>query len=847
MSNNINLRLLTIFKGFVLANFELVLNGEWKLQGFENGKGEENGAHKPDHNDSNWLSARVPGTVHTDLIANSVIPDPFKKSNESKVEWVIKKEWWYRKEFNLPQNIAKNQVVELIFEGLDTFASVWLNGQKIGDTHNMFTPFRFEVTKIVRKGSNQVAIRFKSACEVGAELEAKFGGKYGSLHADNFSARPYLRKAAYSFGWDWGPSLPTAGIWKTAKILVYEAARLGYVAFMPVEVSVKNAKVEAVAQVYASNTCNAQVRFVLETIGSRIEKAICVTLTAGQNFIEADFQVSEPRLWWPRGYGEPYLYNASVQLFFGEILLDEKSVNCGIRSIELMQKVDEDGKSFIFKINGLPVFFKGACWIPADSFLSRVTAERYRKLLEMAAEANFNMLRVWGGGVYEDEIFYELCDRLGLMVWQDFMFANAGYPEDEWFLSEVEREAEEVVHRIRGHPSIAVWCGNNEIQWQHSTLWTDMPKLFGLQIYEKILPNILERLDGTRPYLPSTPYSEVAINSEYEGNRHNWVVWSQQADYPQYLEDNGRFLTEFGWQAPPSFKLLQQYLGSDDLKLDSSAVISHEKQVDGLKTLKQLLALHYPVPQDLEHFNIYAQLNQADALKTAVTHWRSRMFKTAGCLIWQLNDCWPVYSWSLIDYGFNPKPAYYAVKRVCQPIIAPIIVRDGAIQIYLVNETSKELALVFKYEILMFNGTSLHKQLKHLTSAAYSSVLVLEAALEEFPIQSDYILVSTLLIDGAVVFEDSRPLKEPKELNLHSADTQLQVKKVEARTFEVTLTSPAYAKAVELDLGCLNVTFTDNFFDLLPNKSKKVKCVLEADLSLASFEEFLSWQSYPYY
>lgn len=223
------------------------------------------------------------------------------------------------------------------------------------------------------------------------------------------------------------------------------------------------------------------------------------------------------------------------------------------------------------------------------------------------------------------------------------------------------------------------------------------------------------------------------------------------------------------------------------------------------------------------------------------------MFKTAGCLIWQLNDCWPVYSWSLIDYGFNPKPAYYAVKRVCQPIIAPIIVRDGAIQIYLVNETSKELALVFKYEILMFNGTSLHKQLKHLTSAAYSSVLVLEAALEEFPIQSDCILVSTLLSDGAVVFEDSRPLKEPKELNLHSADTQLQVKKVEARTFEVTLTSPAYAKAVELDLGCLNVTFTDNFFDLLPNKSKKVKCVLEADLSLASFEEFLSWQSYPYY
>lgn len=829
-----------------MANFELVLNGEWKLKGFENGKGIESGAQKLGCDDREWFLGNVPGTVHTDLIDSKVIPDPFKDLNEKKVEWVAQKEWWYRKEFNLSPDFVKKRAIELVFEGLDTFATIWINGVQIGEAHNMFTPWRFNVTKLLQEGINLVAVRFRPVCAVATELQAKFGVKYGSLHADNFSARPYVRKAAYSFGWDWGPTLPTAGIWKTVKIVAYEHAKLGSVAFMPVEVSTKKAKVEAVAQVYSLEDFDAKIDFVIEGFGQRIEKEVNTRLVGGQNFVEAEFVLAEPQLWWPKGYGEPNLYIATVQLFIGEDLLDKQSVKCGIRSAGLIQTPDEEGKRFVFKINDLSVFCKGACWIPSDSFLPRTTPERYQKLLNLAAEANFNMLRVWGGGVYEDEIFYELCDKLGLMVWQDFMFANAGYPEDEWFLTEVEREAEEIVHRLRGHACIVVWCGNNEIQWQYTTLWKDMPRLYGLQIYDKLLPKILERLDGTRPYRQSTPFSDGIINSEHEGNRHNWIVWSQQADYHGYIEDDGRFLTEFGWQAPPSIKLLHEYLDPEDFELDSPAIVAHEKQDNGLRILNKMLTLHYPVPEDLEHFTLYAQLNQADALKTAVTHWRSRMFKTAGCLIWQLNDCWPVFSWSLIDYGLNPKPAYYTVKRACQPIIAPIIIENGKVKVYLVNETCNDLGLVLKFEVLMFNGGRLHEQLKHVTSSAYSSFLVLDAALDELPIQQGCILTSTVIGNGSVIFEDSRPLQEPKELKIPFAEIQLQAKKVTPLIFEVTLTSQVYAKAVKLDLGCLKGMFIDNFFDLLPNRPKTIRCMLETDVSLASFEEFLWWQSYPY-
>ena len=823
------------------------LNGQWRFKGFEESNGEEQGAFKPEYNDEGWVAAEVPGTVHTDLMANKLLADPFKDQNENKVQWVPETEWWYRKEIVLPPEVLGKQVVELDFDGLDTFATVWVNGKKVGEANNMFTPWRFSIKEAVKTGKNTLAIRFKPIYRVARELEAKYRGKYGNLHAENFSARPYVRKVQYSFGWDWGPTLPTAGIWRPCRILAFDGARLGYFSALPTQVDKARAKVKLVAEVYAATAVQLRLKFTLSGFNQNVEREVTVEAKAGLNFVDCVVDVAEPRLWWPRGYGEPALYDASVALYVGSEFLGEVSVKVGIRSVELLQEPDEEGTSFIFAINGQSVFCRGANWIPADSFLPRVTADHYRRLLDLAAKANFNMLRVWGGGVYEDAVFYGLCDELGIMVWQDFMYACAAYPEEEWFLKMAEAEAAAVVRRLRGHPCIVVWCGNNEIQWHHKTIWKDRAQPFGYSAFDEILPSVLRRLDGTRPYRPSTPYhGEEDPNSQRSGTRHNWVVWSKQADYPAYLEDTGRFLTEFGWQAPPSLELLRQYLESADLNVDSAAFLAHEKQVNGLKLLRTLLALHYPVPEDFERFVLYAQLNQAEALKTAVTHWRSRMFKTSGCLIWQLNDCWPAVSWSLVDYGLKAKPAYFFVKRALEPVISPLMVKGGRVHGYVVNETRESLELAFGFEVFRFTGESLHSESRMVHVPAYSSLHVLDVALDELPVADDCILTASILKNDAVLCGDVKTVGEPKDLKLPSPQIHVKAEKIGAKTFQVTLEAPVYVKAVILGSACLAAKFSDNYFDLIPSRQKTVSCQLEEDMSLSCFEEALSWQAYPY-
>ncbi|MGD6851555.1 MAG: beta-mannosidase [Candidatus Bathyarchaeia archaeon] len=828
---------------------EVVLGGLWRFKGFRRCDGEEQGAYRTDIEVNDWLLAEAPLTAHTNLLANKLIPDPFMGVNEREVQWVNESEWWYRKEVELTAELIGKDVVELAFESLDTFATVWVNNVKVGEANNMFTPWRFNIKQAAKLGKNLIAIRFKPVNKVAAELERQHKHKYISLSADNFSARPYVRKAQYSFGWDWGPTLPTAGIWRKAKVVAYDTARLGYLAGLPEEISSSKARVKISVEVYAAKETTLQVKFVLEGFGQKIEQDIVLEAKVGRNFADYTLEVENPHLWWPRGYGEPDLYTATAQLLDKEELLDQSTAKVGVRNIKLVQEPDEEGKSFIFQINGQNVFCRGANWVPADSFLPKVNYERYAKLLDYAAEANFNMLRVWGGGVYEADEFYDLCDTLGIMVWQDFMYVCAGYPEEEWFLKEAEREAMAAVLRLRGHPSIVLWCGNNENQWLHSVLWRvrdKVERLYGSQIYESLLLRVCKFLDPTRPYRPSTPFGGEDSSGRQEGDRHNWEVWSQGIDYPAYLEDNGRFISEFGWQAPPTMKLLQAYIEKQDLTPDSFAFKAHEKQVGGLELLKALLSIHYPVPADMERFVLYSQLNQAEALKTGVTHWRSRMFKTSGCLMWQLNDCWPVISWSLIDYGLNPKPAYYTVKRAYQPIIAPLIVKGDRVECYIINETAAELKAKLRFEVLTFLGETLYYQVSETAVPPFTSKLALEKPLNSLPVQDDCILVATLESAGKEIAVDSITVAEPKNLKLPNAAIQVAPKTLDPKTFEITLQSSVYAKAVALDAGNLGCKLSDNFFDLLPNKHKKVICRLEKDISPEQFNNALSYQSYPY-
>ncbi len=826
------------------------MTGLWRFKGYRGCNGEELGAHATQCNLEGWLLAEAPLTAHTNLMDNKLIPDPFRGCNEREVQWVNENEWWYRKEVELTDELVNKDAVELYFGGLDTFATIWVNDVKVGEANNMFTPWRFNIKDAVKPGKNLIAIRFKPVCKVASELEQQHKHKYACLSAENFSARPYVRKAQYSFGWDWGPTLPTAGIWREAKILAYNKARLGYLAATPLEVSQQKAKVKVTAEIHSSGEFDLCVKFLLSGFGQRYEKEVEVKAVRGRGFAEATFEVVEPRLWWPRGYGESSLYDVAVRVYFGAELLDDSTIKAGIRSIQLVQEPDEEGVSFIFRINDQNVFCKGANWIPADSFLPKVNYELYSKLLGSAADANFNMLRVWGGGVYEADEFYDLCDALGIMVWQDFMYVCAGYPEEEWFLREAEREAMEAILRLRRHPSIVVWCGNNENQWLHNVLWKTRDKverLYGSEIYESLLSRICQSLDPTRPYRPSSPYGGADASGRHEGDRHNWEVWSQGIDYPAYLEDNGRFISEFGWQAPPTMELLTAYLEKEDLTPTSYAFKAHEKQTGGLELLRALLAVHYPVPDDLRLFVLYSQLNQGEALKTAVSHWRSRMFKTSGCLIWQLNDCWPVISWSLIDYGLNPKAAYFFVKRVCQPVIAPLIVKDGKAEVYIINETDAPLDATLKLEVMTFNGEVLCDQIIKAAVPAYTSKLAIQNSLDSLPLKNNCILAVSLESQGKLLYEDAKTVIEPKELKLPSAEFQVATKKLDAKTFEIAVQSPVYAKAVKLQIGDYRAKFSDNFFDLLPHRQKTVICQLERDVTAEEFEKALTCKSYPYF
>ncbi len=822
------------------------MNGQWKFKGFADCNGEESGAHKIDYDDSGWLPGEVPGTVQSDLLANKVISDPFKDLNETKVKWVPQQEWWYRKKIGLSPEILKHQMVELVFDGLDTFAAVWVNGVKIGIANNMFIPWRFNITKAIKSGINVIAIQFKPIYKVAAELESKYGGKYGCLHADNCSARPYVRKAQYSFGWDWGPTLPTSGIWKKARILSYDEVILDSLTTLPTEVSEEIAKLKVTAEVYAGKTVNAKARFVFQGFGQRIEIWVNKTVASGQNNIEGQFKILKPKLWWPRGYGEQNLYDVTAEIYSDSGLLDKASVKCGVRSVQLLQEADAEGTCFTFLVNGKKVFCKGANWVPADSFLPRVTSDRYERLIGLAAEANMNMLRVWGGGVYEDDVFYDLCDKLGLMVWQDFMYACASYPEEDWFLKQAQREAEEVMRRLRGYACIVVWCGNNESYWHHYALWRDREQLLGLQIFNEILPKVCDQLDGTRPYRPSSPYGGDDPNSECEGTRHNWLVWSKQADYLSYLEDRGRFLTEFGWQAPPTLEVLKAYLDSDDRTIHSEAFEAHQKQVNGSQILHQLLALHYPIPENLDRFTLIAQLNQGEALKTAVTHWRSRMFKTSGCLIWQLDDCWPAVSWSLIDYGLNPKAAYFFVKRAFQPVIAPLIVKNGNVYVYVVNETERPLKSTMRFQVIDFKGEVLYSKQIETTAPSYTSNLVLEESSGNLPLKQNCVLAVALESNGVLLYEDAKTVEEPKNLLLPVPAVKTDVKKTAPAKFQIMLKTDVFAKALRLGFSGVECAFDDNFFDLLPGRQKIVKCALEKDLGLLDFKKALSVQVYPY-
>lgn len=788
------------------------LSKGWQVQGFD----QKTKIGAVERKKEGWIRAEVPGVVHLDLLREEKLLDPFYALQEKNASWIEEKEWWYKNEFGFREFESQwkgRKKIELIFEGLDTFATIYLNGEKIGEADNMFIPWRFEVTGRIRE-KNVLLVKFSSSILVLREIQAK-GESLRTTTDDR--ARLYGRKAQYAFGWDWGPRLPGVGVWRRAYVCSYDEMHLDWVG---VESRLFEEKAEVKIDLEISSAVGeGQAGKVLIYLDQRRVKEESITVKPRYSKHILNLEIEKPILWYPKGYGAQHLYHLKVELFNKkEELMDTFQEKIGIREIQLIQKDDEGENSFYFKINGIPVFCKGANWIPADSFLPRVNKDRYRSLIRSGSRCGINMFRIWGGGIYEDREFYRFCDEEGIMIWQDFMFACGEYPEAGWFREKVRKEATWAVKSLRNHPCIVLWCGNNENHW----LFGKEGKFKGWTIYHDILPLVCKETDPTRSYWPSSPYGGKDYNSEEEGDRHNWDVWSRWKDIELYEEDQGKFMSEFGFQAPPVMESIREFCPPDQLKQDSSSMEWHNKQVEGSALLIHYLQGYMPETKSFEEFVRYTQLNQAYALRVMIEHCRRRKFTSGGVLFWQFNDCWPAISWSVIDYYLRPKASYYAVKRAFEPVIISLQKKRGQIETWICNDTLKKIEGKLQLKSMSFEGETFWTEKKQVSVDANQSVKVLAKLISEMGVESTkkgFVYVSLSTDEGRV--ENHLFLEREKNLEFPCRRFEKRIYDSKDR-LEIELYASTFVRSVVLAVPGENPEFSDNFFDLVPGVSKRV-------------------------
>jgi beta-mannosidase len=607
-----------------------------------------------------WAPASVPGNVHTDLQALGRLKDPLLADHECDSGWVEQSAWWYRRRFHLDAALQGAGRVRLCAEGLDTWCTLWLNGRRLGRTDNAFVEHSFEVAGLLKAGANELLLRFEPPMQALAALQAR----YGARPAIGEPLRVQGRKASYSFGWDWGPRLPTSGVFKDIYLEALPGLRVADFWVSTSLATAAKARGALWAEVEAAEPCRAELQASLGPWSWRGQRAF----KKGLNRVKLSWDLKKPELWWPRGWGAPHLYQAEVS-----VGASKAAIQVGVRTVELERKKDRVGESFGFKVNGRSVYAKGANWIPVDSFPGRIQAARVERLLDEAVEANYSMLRVWGGGFYEGEAFYDACDRRGLLVWQDFLFACSEVPEHPEFMATVKAEAVKAVRRLRRHASLALLCGNNENHTARDAQWFRgrQSKAWGRRIYEQLLPAVCAEHAPGLPYWPGSPFGGKESNSQEQGDRHHWEAWAQFKDPDFYLQDQGRFISEFGFAAFPNRAVLRKAIPAAGRWLQSRLLQMHDKVENGgaVARLAYFITRHLPLAGGLDRFRYLSQVMQSLALRTGITHWRRLMPHNQGALIWQHNDCWPVISWALLDSDDAPKLGYYGVREAFDDVL----------------------------------------------------------------------------------------------------------------------------------------------------------------------------------
>lgn len=652
--------------------------------------------------DSTAIPAQVPGCVHTDLLAAGLIPDPFLGRNEQQVDWVGHTDWTY--DTVLGPRDTHHERTDLVFDGLDTVAEVRLGGETIGRTRNMHRSYRFDITRRLADASPgaeaPLSVRFTSAYTEAKAVRAALGDRPNS-YPEPFQ---FIRKMACSFGWDWGPTLVTAGMWRPVRLEHWSTARLDKVRpLVTVDGTTGHAELRIEVERTRSGPLTARARIGEHTASVTFE-GDSATLTV---------EVPDVDLWWPRGYGDQVLHEAELQLVDeGGRSLDRWQRKLGFRTVTLDTGADEHGSGFTLAVNGERLFARGVNWIPDDVFPSRVTPDRYRTRLTQAAEAGIDLVRIWGGGIYEADAFYEICDELGLMVWQDFLFACAAYPEEQPLRSEIEAEARENVTRLMPHPSLVLWNGNNENLWGFRD-WQWEERLagdsWGEGYYLGLLPRIVAEIDPTRPYWAGSPWSgawDHHPNDPDHGTAHAWEVWNR-TDYTDYLDTVPRFVAEFGWQAPPAHATLRRALPGEQLRPGSPGMLHHQKADDGNGKLERGLERHFTLPDDFDRWHYLTQVNQARAIATGIEHWRSHWPRCAGTVVWQLNDCWPVTSWAAIDGDGRLKPLYHELRRLYADRLLTVQPRGGRPVVVAVNQSAADWDVDVRLRRMTADGRTL--------------------------------------------------------------------------------------------------------------------------------------------
>jgi len=788
-----------------------------------------------------WRPAQVPGSVHLDLLHNKLIPDPYYRDNEAKLQWIEDADWEYRTTLQAPPDLLARKNIDLVFEGLDAYAEVYLNDNLILTADNMFREWRVPVKPLLQPGANQLRIVFPSPIKAAAKIAATDKWREQTHTAE----KTYLRKAAYEYGWDWGPRFVTSGIWRPARLEAWDAARISNLHIAQLDVTAKVAHLSAQVEVTAAEDATAKVTLDYTHAGKKVELSRSVELHPGLNHFDLPVEIASPQLWFPAGYGAQTLYQFNAQLHIGNRAEDQASARTGLRSVVLRRDLDQWGRSFEFIINGIPVFGKGADVIPFDSFPTRVTSEQYRRILQSARDANMNMIRHWGGGYYETQEFYDLCDELGIMIWQDFMFGNDWQPGTYAFKQNVESEAEFQVRRLREHPSIIIWSGNNETEeamhWGgreqlppavRYQMWQDY-----LTVFSGILARTVNRLAPETPYWPSSPsadYEETSPSFQ-SGDFHDWSVWHGRVPFSEYEQHFPRFMTEYGFQSFPEMRTVEAFTQPEDrASIFTPVMLAHQKNTEGNSIIHDYMLKYYSEPRDFPSFLYASQVLQAEGIKVGAEHLRRLRPRSMGSIFWQLNDCWPVASWSSIDYFGRWKALQYYARRFYSPLLVSPHVEDGNFNVYVISDKTAPTAARLRLRLFTLAGKSLSDSTQEIQVPELSSKIYIQRPLAEFvnangADAANIFAVADLLVDGKSVSSNVLYFVPAKLVTLPQPQISVDLAK-SGDAYRLRLSSPALARSVYISFGALDATPSDNYFDLIPGQPVEITITSAAPL-----------------